>query len=81
MSEVKMKGRRRTVGGGAYNHTVIYDYKSPGVNFPNESKKGEELAELSGGVTITQLSQEETEKYLRSRRIGKLSKIRRDTNS
>lgn len=73
---VNHKGRRvATMPGSSFN---TYDYKSPGVTLPNERKKGEELEELSSGVTITQLSKEDTERYLTSRRIGKLSRVKTD---
>lgn len=75
---VNHKGKRRTQGGGIWQSEVTYEYVSPGVTLPNEYKKGEKLAELSSGVTITQLSKTETEKYLKNRRIGKLSKVRRE---
>jgi hypothetical protein len=53
----------------------IYEYRSPGITLPNENKSGEELAKLSSGVTTTYLSQSETERYLKNRRIGKFSKV------
>lgn len=73
MSEVKQKGRRHVTSLGAHH---IYEYKSPGITFPNERKTGEELAELSGGVTVTQLSEADMERYLKTRSVGRLSKVK-----
>jgi hypothetical protein len=74
MSEVRRKGKRHVKTIGSWN---LYEYKSPGVNFPNEGKKGEELAELSGGVEITTLSKGDMERYLKNRPVGKLSKVQK----
>ena len=75
---VNHKGKRVAKGGGPWNSTVTYEYKSPGVNFPNENKKNEELAALSSGVTIIQLSDSEINSYLENRKIGRFATLKKE---